>query len=153
MLRLCSRTGQVYDKVTKYLTWSTHTDVSMTERILKEWVLQYEQDDCYRWAITLKENGSQPIGIIDVVRWDADGETPEVGYCIGSRWRHQRIMTEALDAVLGFLFNQVGVKRVRAEYDTNNPHSGDVMRKCGMTFDGVRERAGKNNQGVCDIGC
>lgn len=26
------------DEVTKYLTWPTHTDVTVTERILGEWV-------------------------------------------------------------------------------------------------------------------
>jgi len=60
-------------------------------------------------------------------------------------------MSEALGAVLDFLFDQVGVERIVAEHDTNNPHSGGVMRKCGMAFDGVREKAGKNNQGVVDM--
>ena len=139
------------DEVTKYLTWPTHADVSVTERILGEWVPQYGQDDCYRWAITLKENGPQPIGSIDVCHWREDGKAPEIGYCMGRRWWHQGIMSEALGAVLDFLFERVGVERVEAEHDTNNPHSGGVMRKCGMVFDGVREKAGKNNQGVVDM--
>lgn len=138
------------DEVTKYLTWPTHTDVSVAEQILREWVAQYARDEFYNWAIVLKENGPEPIGNISVVRWA--GNIPAMGYCLGRRWGRQGIMSEALGAVLGFLFDRVGVERVEAEYDTDNPHSGDVMRKCGMTFDGVREKAGQNNQGVCDIG-
>lgn len=137
-------------EVTKYLTWPTHSDVSVTRRILMEWVPQYAKDDCYRWAIVLKENGSQPIGSIDVVRWYENGESPEIGYCMGKRWWHRGIMTEALGAVIDFLFDQVELQRIEARHDTNNPHSGGVMRKCGMTFAGVRERSLQNNQGVVD---
>lgn len=32
----------------------------------------------------------------------------------------------------------------------NNPHSGGVMRKCGMKFEGIREKSHHNNQGVID---
>lgn len=141
------------DEVTKYLTWPTHIDVSVTELILGEWVPQYSKDDCYRWAIILKENGPQPIGSIDVCHWRESGEVPEIGYCMGRRWWHQGIMTEALGAVIGFLFDQVGVQRIVARHDTNNLHSGGVMRKCGMKFEKVQEKANRNNQGVCDCAC
>lgn len=139
------------DEVTKFLTWPTHADVSVTEGILGQWVPQYEKDDYYNWAIVLKKHGSQPIGNINVAHWSEDREAPEIGYCMGRRWWHQGIMTEALAAVLDFLFDRVGVEQITALHDTNNPHSGGVMRKCGMAFDGVREKAGKNNQGVVDM--
>lgn len=138
------------DEVTKFLTWPTHADVSVTEGILGQWVPQYEKDDYYNWAIVLKEHGSQPIGNINVAHWSEDREAPEIGYCMGRRWWHQGIMSEALGAVLDFLFDQVGVERIVALHDTNNPHSGGVMRKCGMTFQEIREKSDRNNQGVCD---
>ena len=138
------------DKVTKFVTWPTHSDVSVTERVLGDWVPQYTKGDCYRWAIVLKKNGPQPIGSIDVVRMDESGEVPEIGYCMGSRWWHQGIMTEALGAVIDFLFDRVGVERIIARHDVNNPHSGDVMRKCGMKFQEIREKSHQNNQGVID---
>ena len=124
------------DEVTRFLTWPTHTD-----------------EDCYRWAITLKDNGSQPIGSIDVCHWREDGEAPEIGYCMGKRWWHRGIMSEALGAVIDFLFDQVGVEWVVARHDVNNPHSGGVMRKCGMKFEEIREKNNRNNQGECDCAC
>jgi len=138
-------------EVTKYMTWPTHSDVSVTERVLGAWVPQYAEKEFYQWAIVLKENGSQPIGSIAVVRWYEGGAVPEIGYCMGRRWWHKGIMTEALGAVIGFLFDRVGVQRIEAEHDANNPHSGGVMRKCGMKFVETREKAGCNNQGVCDV--
>ena len=50
----------------------------------------------------------------------------------------------------GALFQRVGVERIVARHDVNNPHSGGVMRKCGMNFEGIREKAHRNNQGVID---
>ena len=138
------------DEVTKYLTWPPHSDVSVTEQLLEDWVAQYAQDDCYRWAIVFKENGPEPIGSIDVCHWRENGEVPEIGYCMGKRWWHQGVMTEALGAVIDFLFQQGGVCRIVARHDVNNPHSGGVMRKCGMKFEGVREKSHQNNQGVID---
>ena len=139
------------DEVTKYLTWPSYTDVAAVEQKLEQWVSRYTDADRYHWAIILKENGPQPIGSIGACHWHENGDTPEIGYCMGRRWWHRGIMTEALGAVLDFLFERVGVEQIVALHDTNNPHSGGVMRKCGMVFDGVREKAGKNNQGVVDM--
>ena len=36
-------------------------------------------------------------------------------------------MTEALGVVIAFLFNDVKCNRIEARYDTNNPHSGEVI--------------------------
>ena len=125
-------------EVTRFLTWPAHTDVSVTEGILSEWVPQYEDPAYYNWAIVLKENGPQPVGNISVVRWEQEGQVPIVGYCLGRRWWHQGIMTEALGAVISFLFEQVDVGRVETYHDPNNPHSGGVMRKTGRAS--CRER-------------
>lgn len=137
------------DEVTKYLVWPSHSNVSVTEQILEEWISHYSEKDFYQWAIVLKENGPEPMGSISVVNWK-DGEIPEIGYCMGKRWWHQGIMTEALGAVIDFLFSRVGVQRIVTRHDVNNPHSGGVMRKCGMKFEGIREKSDRNNQGVCD---
>ena len=72
-------------EVTKFLTWPTHADVSVTEGILGEWVSQYGDDIYYNWAIVLKEHGPEPVGNINVAHWHENGDTPEIGYCMGRR--------------------------------------------------------------------
>lgn len=141
------------DEVTKYLTWPSYTDVAAVEQKLEQWVSRYTDADRYHWAIVLKENGPEPIGSIGACHWHEDEEVPEIGYCMGKRWWHRGIMSEALGAVIDFLFDRVGVERIIARHDVNNPHSGGVMRKCSMKFEGIREKAGQNNQGVVDMAC
>ena len=55
-----------------------------------------------------------------------------------------------MTAVMDFLFGEVGVNRISARHDPNNPHSGGVMRKCGMKYEGTTRSSDRNNQGICD---
>ena len=136
-------------QVTKFLTWPTHSSVDVTKQVAESWVKGYEQDNFYQWMIELKEIG-QPIGSISVVNMDDRVEKVEIGYCMGRNWWHMGIMTEALRAVIEFLFDDVGVNRIEARHDPRNPHSGGVMRKCGMKYEGTAQQADRNNQGICD---
>ena len=135
--------------VTRYLTWPTHQTADVTRAILADWLAQYEKDSYYQWMIVLKELG-EPIGSISVVRQNDRAEEAEIGYCIGSPWWHQGLTSEALTAVIDYLFAEVGMNRVAARHDPNNPHSGGVMRKCGMAYEGTNRACDRNNQGICD---
>ena len=139
-------------EVTKFLTWKTYESPETADTILKIWVENYEQPDFYQWAIELKEIG-QPVGSISVVRLNNKVESAEIGYCIGKAWWHQGFTSEALERVMRFLFDEVGVNRVEARHDVNNPNSGKVMQKCGMTLEGILRQADMNNQGLCDEAC
>lgn len=140
-------------EVARYLTWLPHSDISVTRKLLAEWVEQYARKDCYRWCIVWKEN-AEPIGCIDVVRLTKELETAEIGYCMAKEYWGRGIMTEALSAVENYLFEGVGLNRIQACHHTRNPASGAVMRKCGMQFEGVRRQSAKTNAGeYCDIAC
>ena len=136
-------------EVTKYLTWPTYEKVETAYQILDLWASEYEKPNYYQWMIVLKEL-DEPIGSISVVRQNDRVEEAEIGYCIGSHWWHKGIMTEALNAVIEYLFTEVGMNRVAARHDPNNPHSGGVMRKCGMKYEGTNRSCDRNNQGICD---
>lgn len=135
--------------VTKYLTWPAHGSVEVTQWVVNDWISHYEEDTYYQWAIVPKDLG-QPIGSISVVGRNDEVEMVHIGYCIGKNWWHQGIMSETLRAVLDFFFEEVGVNRVETRHDPNNPHSGAVMRKCGMKFEGTLRQSDRNNQGLCD---
>jgi ribosomal-protein-alanine N-acetyltransferase len=136
-------------EVTKFLSWPTHTSVEVSSAVLSDWVGHYEEENYYQWAIVPKDLG-QPIGSIAAVHINDRVGKVEVGYCVGQAWWHQGVMTEALQAIITFFLEGVGVNRVEACHDPHNPNSGKVMAKCGMTFEGVQRQAGVNNQGICD---
>ena len=137
-------------EVTRFLTWPTHADIAVTEKVIDSWIAMYGETSFYQWAIVLKDI-AEPIGSISVVRQDERINSMEVGYCIGSRWWHKGIVSEAFGAVIRFLFDEVGVNRVAARHDPNNPHSGGVMKKCGLKYEGTLRSADINNQGLVDV--
>lgn len=137
-------------EVTKFLTWPTHQSEEISRSVLESWCGQYENPEFYQWMIVLKELG-EPIGSISVVNHRNDIAEAEVGYCIGKAWWRKGITTEALAAVIGYLFDRVGMNRVEAKHDVRNPHSGDVMKKCGMAFEGISRQSDRNNRGICDL--
>lgn len=136
-------------EVTKYLMWPTHKAVKDSEAVLNLWVSGYEEPSSYQWAIELKETG-EVIGSIGVVKRDDSIKMAHIGYCIGKKWWNKGYTSEALSAVIHFLFTQVGMNRVESRHDPNNPNSGKVMQKCGMKYEGTCGQADKNNQGICD---
>ena len=135
--------------VTKFLSWPTHTSQKISECVITDWVKKYDDEKYYQWAIVLKTT-SEPIGSISVVRMNENISMAHIGYCIGKKWWHQGITSEALKAVVDFLFDEVGANRIESYHDPNNPNSGGVMKKCGMRYEGTLRSYLKTNQGIID---
>ena len=137
-------------EVTRYLTWPAHADVETSKAVLENWTASYSQKNYYQWAIVLKGHGNDPIGSISAVDMKDDISMIHIGYCLGRNWWHQGIMSEALKAVMEFFFETVGANRIESRHDPRNPHSGMVMKKCGMKYEGTLRSSDRNNQGICD---
>lgn len=134
-------------EVTKFLAWPTHPSVDVSQWVCNDWVSHYAEPDYYQWAIVYD---GQTIGSMAVVEHDDRVGKAHIGYCIGRNWWHMGIVSEALKAVMDFLFDEVGYDRIEARHDPRNPHSGGVMKKCGMKYEGTLRQSDWNNQGVCD---
>ena len=116
-----------YDsRVAQYCRWYPHKSIKETEEYLKICI-----DAEYSWAITLKGN-DEPIGCIDLVGINGAG-VHEIGYVLMYAHWGQGIMTEALKAVIDELFCS-GFEKIGACHNIDNPASGRVMEKCGMTY-------------------
>lgn len=137
------------EKVTEFLRWKTATDISETKIILEKWISGYEKPDFYQWAIVLKEI-NEPIGSISVVGKNEMLDIVHIGYCIGSKWWHKGITSEAFSAVIPYFFDEIGVNRIESQHDPDNPNSGKVMQKCGLKYEGTLRQADWNNKGIVD---
>lgn len=138
-------------EVTKFLTWPTHSSEKVSQAVLDDWISQYPDKRFYQWAIVPKNDGAEPIGSISVVEMKENVSAVQIGYCIGKKWWHKGITSEALKAVMDFLFDTVDANRIEAKHDPRNPNSGKVMKKCGMKYEGTLRGADRNNQGICDV--
>lgn len=84
----------------------------------------------YSWAITLKEK-DEPIGCVDLVGINSVG-VPEIGYVLTYDYWGSGIMTEAVKAAVTELF-RCGFDKIGACHCVDNPASGRVMEKVGMS--------------------
>ncbi len=136
-------------KVAEFLRWESHKDINVTKSVFDIWVKNYKEKDFYQWGIVLKSI-NEPIGTISIVDIKENLGIAHIGYCIGSHWWHQGITTEAFKAIIPFLFNEVGFNRIESMHDPNNPHSGSVMKKCGLKYEGTLRSADFSNKGIVD---
>jgi len=135
--------------ICKYMRWTRHENKEETMNKISSWVDSYNNKSFYQWAITLKEN-DEPIGAIGLFIVNEFDLCGDVGYCVGKKYWGQGIATEALKAVLQYAFGIIGFNRIETYHSINNPASGRVMEKCGMTFEGLARQKYKSVQGFED---
>lgn len=137
-------------QVTKYLSWPRHQTAADSLRVVRSWEPDFLMRDKYHWAIEAKDLG-EAIGSIAVNVIDESIDAVEIGYALGQAFWGEGYMTEALQAVIRFFFEEVGVKRIEGRHDVENIASGRVMQKAGMKAEGLLRQAGRNNLGIRDI--
>lgn len=141
------------ENVTKYMTWSYHTDIELTKMIINSWSNSYEKETFYHWVIVLNDI-NEPIGTISVVNIKEDVEEVEIGYCIGEKWWNQGLTSEAFKEVIKYFFEEIKVNKISATHAKENPSSGRVMLKNNMKYEGTLRQAVKASCGeVCDLVC
>ena len=139
------------DEVSRYMRWSTHKTVEETKSIIQEWFNNYSDIHTYHWGICLKDGkmiGS--VGVMITAEYDFKGE---IGYCIGRNWWGQGYTSEAVKAVIDYMYINTDIERIEAYHSIQNPASGKVMLKAGMRKDGFAKHKYKNRDGFqdCDL--
>jgi len=138
-------------QVVRYLTWNVHPSLEFTKEILSIWEAQYMNPKVYNWTIILKEI-HQPIGGITVVKMTEEVSNCEIGYCLSKTNWGDGIMSEALKAIIKYLFEEIGFEKITAKHDVQNIGSGKVMMKCGMHFEQCfDEPCAKDSKKICEM--
>ena len=124
-------------EVTRYLLWLPHERIEQTREFLSTVVQNRAQGRGeFAWVSTWRESDAPAIGM--------SGASPDGSKCRGaigyvlarSEWG-QGVMTEALGAVTGAVFERPSFHRVEALADVENPGSWRVMEKAGMQREGL----------------
>lgn len=113
----------------RFLPMFPPKDVGEAEEILrKRYLPDAARPNRAVYAVTLKTDGTL-VGYVTV----SDGESRDLGYAVHREFQGRGIATEAALAVLKAMKGS-GVPYLTATHDVNNPKSGNVMRKIGMTY-------------------
>ena len=144
--RLCMRDApDIYDysrdhEVARHVLWTAHTSPSESRSYIRYMLRRYRLGEPSSWGIVLKQE-NRVIGTIGFMWIQEENASAEVGYSLGRAYWNQGIMTEALRLILDFGFKSLKLNRIEAQHEVDNPASGAVMRKAGMTYEGtLRQR-------------
>ena len=103
-----------------------------------KWIAQQQESfaagNAITFAIVLIEE-EQLIGSIgmEIAR---EHQLARLSYWLGTHYWNQGYCTEAVRAVLDYGFTRLSLHRIYAPHFHNNPASGRVLRKVGMTYEG-----------------
>lgn len=89
-----------------------------------------------RWLITLKDT-QEPIGTIGFHKWDKRNNITDIGYDLTPEAWQKGYMTEAITAVLPFLFEELKVNKVQAIVHVDNQASQLLLKKVGFEKEGL----------------
>ena len=113
-----------------------------TEAYAREFIAGAQEDlesgKSVRLAIIVSENGLLCGGI--GLQINKDHHHAELGYWIGLPYWRNGYATEAARAVVQYGFETLGLNRIYASHSTNNPASGNVLRKLGMRHEGTQRQ-------------
>ncbi len=87
------------------------------------------RDQKHGFAICLKSD-DRPIGHVHV---EAEDDSHDLGYALCKAYWHQGLVSEACLAVID-LVKAAGMPYITATHDKNNPRSGAVMKRIGMSY-------------------
>ena len=118
------------DKENTRYTFPTNQSLEETKNNIAQF---YLANPLGRWGIELKSTG-EFIGTIDLLKLDTVLKKATIGYIINQKYWNQGLTTEANRAVIELAFEKIGMNKLDAFYDKDNPASGKVMEKSGMRF-------------------
>ena len=119
---------------TRYLTWRPHLSIRETEVYIVRCLIALSSRT---YAIVGRHDG-RLVGALDL-RLTGPSRMG-CGYVLARSAWGKGLMTEALTVVVDWALAQPDIWRIGDVCDIDNPASGRVMEKAGMTFEGVLRR-------------
>ncbi len=123
-------------QVALHVLWDAHTSISESRSYIKCMMRRYRAGDPASWGIVRKDQ-DRLVGTIGYMWYQPENNSAEIGYSIARDCWNQGFMTEALAEVIRYSFENMGMNRLEAQHEKDNPASGAVMRKNGMVHEGT----------------
>jgi RimJ/RimL family protein N-acetyltransferase len=119
------------------------------EILARELAIEWAARRCFLWGVFEKAGGAFVAQVyVGPVNWDIPEF--EVGYIADCEHEGQGYVTEAVKAVLGFVFNALHAHRASIHCSDTNTRSQRVAERCGFTLEGHNRQNHRNPDGTLD---
>ena len=120
---------------------SIHTRAE-AEQIIGFFERGYQEGRWIRWGIEFKQTGHL-IGTAGFNNWELHrGFYGEIGFDLSSEYWGQGIMIEALEPLIQFGFEEIGLNRIEALVMLHAEQAMNVLEKLGFIPEGIRREYG-----------
>ena len=122
--------------------WSTPplADRDAAVALVNEIHDSFERQLMLKWAVAKRADDSL-IGTTTLYNLDFSNRRAELGYALGRAHWGQGYMQEALQALLGYAFETLDLRRLEADVDPRNQASIQTLERLGFQQEGLlRER-------------
>jgi len=137
-------------EVARHVLWDAHRSIHQTREYIRFLLRQYRNAAPGTFAIALRDSGKM-IGTIGFMWVQTDNRSAEVGYSLSRAYWNQGYMSEALSAIVEFGFTKLGLNRIEAQHESDNPASGRVMLHAGMRHEGTLRQRIYNKGRYADV--
>ena len=122
----------------RYTGWNPYETIDAAREAIREFMENYDHPNFYGWAIELD---GELIGTIGAYDYDPDKNAVELGLSIVPDCWNKGYATEALLAVISYLFETEGIRTICAWCADENKGSSLVMEKAGMKLVDIQKNA------------
>jgi ribosomal-protein-alanine N-acetyltransferase len=136
----------------KYVNWDIHTDKRQTAsyiKYLRKQIAIYDTQS-YTWFVENRADG-RVIATISLVELDQSGKIATVGYTFNGKYQHKGYATEALSALIKYLFYERDVERIEAKVLPENVPSLNLLERVGMKKEAFLKKGVFCKKGLVDV--
>ncbi|MBR7879797.1 MULTISPECIES: GNAT family N-acetyltransferase [Bacillus amyloliquefaciens group] len=126
--------------VTRYYGLEPFDSMEQAEKMIGWFKDQYHDKKGMRWGIERKDAKGIIIGTIGFNSWVPKHKRAEVGYEIHPNYWRNGYAFEALENVLSFGFEKLGLHRIGAVVFIENAASHQLLIKAGFQSEGILRR-------------
>lgn len=118
---------------------SIQLDVYQTQ--LKHWILEIEEGKSVRFLMFKKDNLQEIIGLCNFTQiFYGAFQACYLGYKISKQHERKGLMKEALACSLQYMFEELHLHRIMANFIPSNKRSAKLLEKLGFTIEGYAKR-------------
>ncbi|MEK4228520.1 GNAT family N-acetyltransferase [Solibacillus sp. FSL H8-0538] len=127
------------DDVLRYYGQKPLTSIEQVKQIIKNFAEQFKEKSGMKWGIELKETGTI-IGTIGLQEWSLEHKRANISYAIFPEKWGNGYASEAVDKVISYGFQELGLERIGAVVFVENKASSQLLIKLGFTKEGTLKK-------------
>lgn len=137
------------EHLAEWLPWARIVTTPETaQAFIKRGVTRYAEDGL-PW-VGIWQDGQMAGGILFFPLEERIRAT-DIGFWLGLRFTGRGLMTRAARAMLGYVFDELGLNRVGLQAEVGNVRSRAMADRLGFAFEGVKRQGWLNGDELVDV--